>query len=336
MHFFSQLPDEIIDCIIEDLTDDSLYCQQNLVPFYAVNKSVYSLKRKRFEYALNSRHSLMFLGNDSYHDRVLERLVDPSKQLFLTLVDIAETALDLSRDVFPVNTLKLYDCNNISDVGTQLRVSICHSLILMKCGSITKLDSFSHLQKVIISYNHSIEDVRPLKDVAYVMLFCCTSIINYDALGGNHKFLDLSFTYQVTSALNFVTVYTLKLCGCTSIEDFTVFRNALVHELHLSGCLLSDVSVFTSVTVLKLVACRKITSVKNLPSSVINLDISYNDSIEDVAYLTHLKILRIVECPEITIISPLSQLHKLYISMLHNLSDLTDLDKKVKVFLEEF
>jgi hypothetical protein len=339
MHFFNQLPEEIIDCIIEDLSDDSLYCQQDLIPFYVVNKSLYSVKRRRFGYALNSRHSLSLLSNERFREQVLERLVDPSKQLFLTLVDVPETSLPFSGYFLSVNTLKLYDCHNVVDITNQLRLSISHTLILMKCGSIDRLDGFSHLQKVIISNNDRIEDVSPLKEVPYVMLFCCSSVINYDELGGNHEFLDLSFTYQITSVISFMTVYTLKLCGCTSIEDFGVFRNATVYELHLSGCLISDVSVFTSVRVLKLVACRRITSVKSLPLSVTNLDISYNDSINDVACLTHLKVLRIVECPEIAIVSPLRQLHKLYISVLHDLSDLNELisyNNRINVILEEF
>jgi hypothetical protein len=144
-----------------------------------------------------------------------------------------------------VHILEIGNCNNIKDLSSLVNV---HTLDLYGT-TMTNVNEFKNVHKLILTYNRNIEDVSELGNVHTLELNCCENLSDVNELGnvhtlelsetavmdvnslGNVHTLDLSYT-DVTDINKLTNVHTLDLTNCKNVKDVRALKN--VHVLILS------------------------------------------------------------------------------------------------------
>jgi len=92
--------------------------------------------KKYLIYKLNSTYSLLYYDDISFRQRVLNKIFNPCKQLYLDLSDCNQVT-DVSA-LGNVHTLNLRNCYNITDVSSLGNV---HTLDLFRCYQISDVSA---------------------------------------------------------------------------------------------------------------------------------------------------------------------------------------------------
>jgi hypothetical protein len=118
--------------------------------------------KKYINYKLNKQYSLMYYNDILFKTKILNKIYNPCKQLYLNLN-------------FNVNTLRLCRCNFITDI--------------------TVLKNINSLN---LSYCKNVRDISVLRNVKILDLSSCDKIINVSALTNVHT-LNLTNCYNITN-----------------------------------------------------------------------------------------------------------------------------------------
>jgi hypothetical protein len=176
------------------------------------------LKSKKYiNYKLNKFYSLMYYNDETFRARILNKIYNPRKQLYINLENhyfISDVSV-----LDNVHTLNLSHCVNITDVSPLINV---HNLNLRFCKNIINYSILGKgtIHTLNLSYTNVLnEDIKSLGTLNTLILSGCSNITDVSPLI-NVRILDLSF--------------------CRNIIDFTVLRNGSIHTLDLSYCYVTE------------------------------------------------------------------------------------------------
>jgi hypothetical protein len=174
--------------------------------------SLFATLKKYIDYKLNKKYSLMYYNDILFRNKVLNKIFNPYKQLYLNF-----TCGDNITDVSPLNnvhTLKIIGCYNITDVSALNNV---HTLDLSECKNITNVNVLRNVHTLILTGCENITDVSELGNVHTLNLTGCDKITDFSALKN---------------------IYDLDLKFCDTITDFSIFKNNFVLNIVLQVFLL--------------------------------------------------------------------------------------------------
>ena len=193
--------------------------------------------KKYVNYKLNKFYSLMYYDDETFRARILNKIDNPRKQLYINLENH-------------------YFISDVSVLG-----NVCN-LDLHGCKKITNVSPLSRIRTLNLSYCINIINISPLINVHNLNLSFCKNIINYSILGkGTIHTLNLSYTNvldedikslgtlntlilsgcsNITDVSPLINVRILDLSFCKNIIDFTVLRNGSIHTLDLSYCYVTE------------------------------------------------------------------------------------------------
>jgi hypothetical protein len=214
--------------------------------------------KKYTNYKLNDDYSHLYKNDETFRNKVLSRIVNPQKQLYLDLYFDILTVEELSvlGNVYSLNLCGctiLNLCNNSIDLSVlenvhSLKLSSCRfseiikmnkidSLNLTKC-KITNVAVLKDVRVLNLQHCYNIRDVRPLRNVRVLSLRGCR-ISDLSGLE-NIDTLDLCVCNNITDVSPLRRVRVLDLSFCRNITHTDALVN--VSALNLSN---SPVDVFT-------------------------------------------------------------------------------------------
>ena len=212
--------------------------------------------KKHTNYKLNDDYSHLYKNDETFRNRVLSRIVNPQKQLYLNLNFYFEyynifTVEELSV-LGNVYSLNLSGCKitntNMCDGSIDLSVlENVHSLNLSSCRfseiiKINKIDTLN-LARCLIT------NVTPFKDVRVLNLHGCYKIRDVSPLR-NVRYICLSWC-KISDLSGLENADTLDLSGCNNITDVSPLK--CVRVLDLSYCInIKHVDALVNVSALNL------------------------------------------------------------------------------------
>ena len=120
-----------------------------------------STLKKYINYKLNKKYSLKYYHDVLFRNKVLHKIFNPNKQLYLNLED----------------------CRYITDVSVLGNV---HTLDLSRCSNITDVTALGNVYTLKLNYCDNITDVSGLGNVHTLDLRNCLNITNVSALENVH------------------------------------------------------------------------------------------------------------------------------------------------------
>jgi hypothetical protein len=243
----------------------SLLKYTNLWDFCHTCQLLFKFK-KYTNYKLNYDYSLLYYRNKIFRTKVLSRIANPLKQLYLKI--------------------NLSDITNLTIVG---RISRSEYNKFKNAGrNIVGCDIITKCRRMV--------DLSALKNVYYLKIVCCSMILDRItdlSILKDITMLDLSGCWDIKNANSLKNVCILSLCRCDYIKNANGLKN--VRILDLSMCKeLNDISELGNVDTLNLSYCRKITDVSPL-SRVRVLNLSYCKNITNVCALENV-VLNLTGC----------------------------------------
>jgi hypothetical protein len=231
-------------------------------------------KQLNLNYNLSDYYSILYYNNEIFRARVLERIANPQKQLYLNLCmyNVSVTDFSFLGNVHNLNLSgsKIMDmCDHRIDLSAlenvySLNLSSCSFYDIIKINKIHTL----HLADCFIT------NVSMLKDVCVLNLRNCYAIRDVSALR-NVRYLCLR-ACRITDVSALENVDTLDLSFCEYITDVSPLRR--VRVLDLSFCKkITHVGALDNVSVLNItysnISCNAICKIlKNIPTVVMCKD----------------------------------------------------------------
>jgi len=178
--------------------------------------SLFATLKKYIYYKLNKKYSSMYYNDILFKNRVLNKIFNPYKQLYLDLEENKNIVdVKLLEDV---HTLNLSYCQNITSISVLGNVDI---LILRGCVIIRNVSALKNVN-TLIGCGNITDDNAPR--IVNTLDFGCINITYVRLLSKFNTFC-LSYNENISTLRN---IHTLDLNGCEHITD--------VSTLDLSGC----------------------------------------------------------------------------------------------------
>jgi hypothetical protein len=339
----------------------------DLIQFLNSNKSHFrDWKRQIQVLKLNRPTSGEYLASISFCNRVLQSVVNPSKQICLDFVQPEKyqrnslgvkqkkpQQLDLST-ICGVREISIQDCfvpafSALTDVD-EVRVLSCKQLCDLSFCSSPSIKS--------LYFNTHLTDAIDVGCLNNLESFHCEAqhITNYQSLT-NLKKLQIDNCSNLFDVSCFQNIPSLAFYACPGISDVNCLGNASkltlkscagvvdvsglggVHCLDLSGCEnIRDISALGSVYELNISDCSKVEEVCCL-THVVKLNLSHLRDITDVNGLRSVKELNLTGCEKVMDMTMLNHLTVLNISfcmLIKDLSGLTELKELTMKGTESF
>jgi len=193
--------------------------------FLHVNKHVHETYIGYRYISLDTAHSRKYYELESFRDRVHSLMLDPMRQLKLSLYLLFHENISDASALGRVHTLTLKECPEVRDVSA---LGSVHTLTLKGCAGVSDVSALGSVHTLRLYGCDGVSDVSALGSVHSLIVEGCAGLSDVSALG---------------------SVHTLTLEGCAGVSDVSALGS--VHSLTLEGCAgVSDVSALGSVRTL--------------------------------------------------------------------------------------
>jgi len=208
--------------------------------------------KKHLNYKLNDNYSHLYKNDETFRNKVLSRIANPQKQLYLFLdsyyysniVDLSVLGNVYSLNLSGCKITNMYNSVDLSMLENvhSLNLSYCHLLEFIKINKIhtlnlamnyiTNVSVFKDVCVLNLKKCVNIRDVSPLRNVRYICLSGCR-ISDLSGLE-NADTLDLTYCDNITNVSPLSRVRVLDLSYCENIIHIDTLVNVSVLQLSYS------------------------------------------------------------------------------------------------------
>jgi hypothetical protein len=333
---FHQLP----LCIYQILRDDFLSSSE-YQKFLNCSKFFDLIRKETFIFSLTPIYSHQFLYNQSFRDRIINRIMYPKDQLGLKFVLRMTPGTEFGNEAIPNSNLLYLKCTfqlsdrfltSLHDIR-KLELWNCPCLVFPETHNLSNVTirnfpnlmnvrNLSYLKKLVIDYCTELEDITPLKDIPYLYFHHCPKLSNISCLGQRQISLAFHDCVNIRKIPDLSRVKVVKFRYCNNLSDDPENLSSLgqVHYLELYSCDgIRNISSFTNNHTLYLDECHEdLVGYSALATNIIQLRLSFCN-LEDLSLLTHggptgslcaLQQIELANCPLLTDVSPLRSIKK--------------------------